>query len=81
MFLAELKYDEQEISITDKEFTGDDDHTIANGATCADSAPSIECATRNTIQNLVTDTMVENAINLFDPFIKNPKILSEGQYT
>ena len=29
--------------------------------------------------SLVTDTMAENAINLFDPFIKNLKILSEGK--
>lgn len=31
--------------------------------------------------SLVTDTMAENAVNLFDAFIKNPKILSEGKYT
>ena len=30
--------------------------------------------------SLVTDAMAENAINLFHPFIKNPKILSEGKY-
>ena len=29
--------------------------------------------------SLVTDKMAENVINLFDPFIKNPKILSEGK--
>ena len=29
--------------------------------------------------SLVTDAMAENAINLFEPFIKDPKILSEGK--
>ena len=38
------------------------------------------CKKKHDPSSLVTDAMAENVINLFEPFIKNPKILLEGKY-